>query len=106
MPTIRVATFNCENLFARFKFEQGVDPAKASSDGFTINETKFDFLNPTEKALTAQAIRAVNADVIALMEVDNHEVLKRFRNERLQGWGTRTPCRWIPTTRATSTSRS
>ena len=87
MPTIRVATFNCENLFARFKFEQGVDPAKASSDGFTVNETKFDFLNDTEKALTAKAIRAVNADVIALMEVDNHEVLKRFRNQRLQGMG-------------------
>jgi endonuclease/exonuclease/phosphatase family metal-dependent hydrolase len=87
MPTIRVATFNCENLFARFKFEQGVNPATASADGFTVNETKFDFLNETEKALTAQAIRSVNADVLALMEVDNHEVLKRFRNQRLQSMG-------------------
>ena len=88
MPTpIRLASFNCENLFARFKFEKGVDPAKATSDGFTVNETTFDFLNDTEKALTAKAILAVNADVIALMEVDNHEVLKRFRNQRLKTMG-------------------
>jgi len=87
MPTIRLASFNCENLFARFKFEKRVDPAKATSDGFTVNETTFDFLNDTEKALTAKAIQAVNADVIALMEVDNHEVLKRFRNQRLKTMG-------------------
>jgi predicted extracellular nuclease len=87
MPAIRLATFNCENLFARFKFEQGVDPNQATSDGFTVNETTFDLLNEPEKMLTAEAIRAVNADVIALMEVDNHEVLKRFRNQRLQGLG-------------------
>jgi endonuclease/exonuclease/phosphatase family metal-dependent hydrolase len=31
----------------------------------------------------------VNADVIALMEVDNHEVLKRFRNQRLKNMGYR-----------------
>lgn len=87
MPTIRVATFNCENLFARFKFEAGINPATASANGFTVNETKFDFLNEVEKALTARAIRAVNADVIALQEVDNHDVLKRFRTQRLQGMG-------------------
>lgn len=85
MTTIRLATFNCENLFARFKFAQGVNPTSASSDGFTINQTKFDFLNEAEKELTARAIREVDADVIALMEVDNHEVLKRFRTERLDG---------------------
>ena len=66
MPTIRVATFNCETLFARFKFEKGIDPAKASANGFTINETTFDFFDEADKALTARAIRAVNADVIAL----------------------------------------
>lgn len=87
MPTIRVATFNCENLFARFKFEAGIDPAKASTNGFTVNETTFDILNEAEKALTARAIRAVNADVIAVQEVDNHEVLKRFRTQRLEGMG-------------------
>lgn len=84
MPTIRLATFNCENLFRRFKFNKNIDPAKASKDGFSINEVSFDILNDTEKRLTAEAIKAVKADVIALAEVENLDVLKRFRSDRLK----------------------
>lgn len=84
MPPIRLATFNCENLFARYKFNSNVDPTKAVKDGFDINMTKFDILSETEKKLTAKAISALNADVIALQEVENLDVLKRFRNERLK----------------------
>jgi predicted extracellular nuclease len=84
MPTIRIGTFNCENLFARFKFNSNVDPDKAIKNGFDINMTHFDILNETEKQLTAKAIEALNADVIALQEVENLDVLKRFRGERLK----------------------
>lgn len=84
MPTIRIATFNCENLFARFKFNANVDPAKAVKDGFDINMLQFDILSETEKKLTGQAIEALDADMIALQEVENLDVLKRFRNERLK----------------------
>src|SRR5216117_73192 len=84
MPTVRVATFNCENLFARFKFESNVDPAKVSKNGFTIDQTKFTILNETEKKLTAKAILAADADVIGLEEVENLEVLRRFNTERLK----------------------
>lgn len=88
MPTtLRLATFNCENLFARFKFKSNVDKTKASTDGFTVNELAFDFLNADEKALTAKAIKEAAADVIALMEVDNLDVLKRFRNKHLNAMG-------------------
>src|SRR5262245_25770101 len=84
MLTIRVGTFNCENLFARFKFNSNVDPDKAIKNGFDINMTHFDILNETEKKLTAKAIEELNADVIALQEVENLDVLKRFRSERLK----------------------
>lgn len=85
MPTVTVATFNCENLFRRFRFKEKIDPAKASADGFTINELAFEVLRPVEKALTARCIRAVDADVIALQEIENLDVLRRFRGEYLSG---------------------
>lgn len=87
MPNVRVATFNCENLFARFKFEKDVDVPKAAADGFTVEKLKFDVLNGDEKKLTAEAIAATKADVIALQEVDSHDVLRRFRNEFLKNKG-------------------
>lgn len=84
MPKIRIGTFNCENLFARFKFNSNVDPAKAIKNGFDINMVNFDILRNAEKELTAKAIKALDADVIALQEVENLDVLKRFRSERLK----------------------
>lgn len=84
MPTIRIGTFNCENLFARFKFNSNVEPAKAVKNGFDINMIHFSLLNEAEKRLTAKAIEALDADVLALQEVENLDVLKRFRSERLK----------------------
>jgi endonuclease/exonuclease/phosphatase family metal-dependent hydrolase len=83
MAKLRLATFNCENLFARFKFNKNIDPAKVSKNGFTINDAHFDILKDAEKRLTAEGIVAVDADIIALQEVENLDVLKRFRNDRL-----------------------
>lgn len=87
MSTLRLATFNCENLFARFKFNKNLDPVKVSKNGFTVNDVYFDILNETEKRLTGEVIKAADADVIALQEVENMEVLRRFRGDRLKKLG-------------------
>jgi endonuclease/exonuclease/phosphatase family metal-dependent hydrolase len=84
MPSVRVGTFNCENLFARFKFAANVNPADVTANGFTIDKTKFTILKEEEKALTAKAILALNADVIGLQEVENLLVLRRFNSDRLK----------------------
>ena len=85
MAKIRVATFNCENLFARFKFRSNVDPDKAKSDGWMVDKTKFDRFSGEERKLTAGVIRATKADVIALQEVENIQVLRKFRSKFLGG---------------------
>jgi len=78
---MRLATFNCENLFARYRFREQIQPV--SPDGFTINDLAFDIYDETEKQITAKAIREVNADVIALQEVESLPVLDRFNSRYL-----------------------
>ncbi len=85
MAGIRIATFNCENLFARFKFNRDVDPEAAVRDGWDANRTHFDILDDVEKAITAQAMKETRAHVLALQEVENLDTLKRFRNRFLGG---------------------
>lgn len=85
MAGIRIATFNCENLFARFKFNKDVDPEAAVRDGWDANRAHFSILNDLEKRITALAIKETRADVLALQEVENLDTLKRFRNQFLGG---------------------
>lgn len=86
MPAVRVASFNVENLFARFKFESKIKPEDAIRDGWDVNETKFVEFSSTEKKITGQAIKAVKADVLCLQEVENLDTLKRFRTKHLGGF--------------------
>ena len=78
---VRIATFNAENLFARYRFRQNIDPS--GLDGFTINELAFDIYNETSKQITAAAIKAVDADIMALQEVESLPVLDRFNSRYL-----------------------
>ena len=82
---MRIATFNCENLFARYKFKKNVDPT--ALDGFSINDTAFDLLDEDEKKITAEVISEVNADIIALMEVENLTILDRFTSKFMKKLG-------------------
>ncbi len=81
--TIRVATFNVENLFARYRFRDNADPLAA--DGFTINDVAFDVYNEEAKRITARAIREIDADILCLQEVENMAVLERFNSQMLGG---------------------
>jgi endonuclease/exonuclease/phosphatase family metal-dependent hydrolase len=85
MPTVRLATFNVENLFARFRFEAGVNPDHAVRDGWDVNETVFRIQDEDSKRLTGLTIKETNADVVALQEVENLDTLKRFRTQYLGG---------------------
>lgn len=85
MTRVRVATFNVENLFARFKFKSNVDPQAAVADGFTSERTKFTLHDEDSKEITGALLNEVDADVLCLQEVEGLDVLKRFRSQYLGG---------------------
>jgi endonuclease/exonuclease/phosphatase family metal-dependent hydrolase len=104
MTQVTIATFNCENLFRRFQFKG--KPVKKQNktiyvpwtkdelaaiiqDGFEIDKLKFSKLSGEMRHLTASAIKATNADVIALQEVENLETLKMFNAKYLAQSGYR-----------------
>jgi endonuclease/exonuclease/phosphatase family metal-dependent hydrolase len=82
---LRLATFNTENLFARFRFAARVDPRRAEHEGFTIDDLAFGIYDAGQKHLTAGVIAATDADVVALQEVEGLDALKRFRDRYLGG---------------------
>jgi hypothetical protein len=85
VTTVRIASFNVENLFARFKFNSDVDPEKAVKDGWDANKVYFTILDDVEKKITGKLIRSLAAEVIALQEVESLDTLRRFRGDYLGG---------------------
>ncbi|MDH5637937.1 MAG: endonuclease/exonuclease/phosphatase family protein [Nitrospinota bacterium] len=83
--SIRVATFNVENLFFRYKFRKNFDPTK--QDGFSINNLAFAINNETAKKITAATIKAVDADIICLQEVESLDALDSFNSRYLGSKG-------------------
>jgi endonuclease/exonuclease/phosphatase family metal-dependent hydrolase len=86
MAKLRVATFNVENLFARWRFNEDVDPVTANERGWIVEEAAFEELGEDSKALTGEAIKAIKADVLAVQEVEGVDTLKRFRSKFLGGF--------------------
>jgi endonuclease/exonuclease/phosphatase family metal-dependent hydrolase len=85
MPTFTLATFNCENLFLRYKFGSKADPESAVKNGFILDKKRFESIIDQERLITAQAILAADADVICLQEVENMDALKSFASNFLKG---------------------
>jgi len=86
MASLRLATFNVENLFARWKFKEGIDPAEANERGWIVEEQNFEELGEEDKQITAAAIEELDADVIAMQEVESVDTLKHFRSKLLGGF--------------------
>jgi endonuclease/exonuclease/phosphatase family metal-dependent hydrolase len=85
MSDVRVGTFNVENLFARFKFREGIRPEDAVEDGWNALQLAFDLMSPESKAITGSAIERADADVLCLQEVETLDTLRRFRSKFLGG---------------------
>ena len=84
MATARIATFNCENLFARYQFRRNVDPRTAITDGWLADERRFDLNDNDAKRITGNAIEETEADIVALQEVEGLDTLKRFRSRHIE----------------------
>lgn len=80
---LRIGTFNVENLFARYRFRENLNPV--NTDGFSINDLAFDIYDETAKKITAQTIKAADADIIALQEIESLPILDRFNSRYLTG---------------------
>lgn len=78
MPgTIRLATYNLLNLF------DNVDDPTLSGDAEDIDDAKPD----DQKQALARAIRRLNADVLALQEIESESALREFRDQYLATLG-------------------
>ena len=82
---IKIATFNVENLFARYRFKDNIDPE--THTGFGINDLAFSLYNDDSKKITGKVIREVHPDILCFQEVENLGVLERFNTTYLGGLG-------------------
>lgn len=90
MTKVTFATFNCENLFRRFKFSTKAKPERVShavENGFIFDKALFETIPISEKKFTAKAILDCKADIIGLVEVENLDTLKNFVSTHLKSKG-------------------
>ena len=89
MPTITVASFNCENLFTRFRFSANLKQStidNAVKNGFILDRKLFETIIEKERDLTAKAIKDTKADILGLQEVENLDTLKSFQSRFLKSY--------------------
>jgi endonuclease/exonuclease/phosphatase family metal-dependent hydrolase len=95
---VRVGTFNLNNLFSRFNFQAEIGQVPASDPGgitLTFDQDRFSvrtfmgrLVREKSRDDTAEIARRIvsvmNADVLAVQEVEHIEILKQFNREHLQ----------------------
>lgn len=89
MAKIKIASFNCENLFMRYRFSSKLSDKKkeeAVKNGFIIDPFMFQRITDEEKVITAKAIKETKADIIGLIEVENMDTLKNFCTQYLKDY--------------------
>ncbi len=94
MPSLRVMTFNVENLLARFNFRAferdslvSLLDAETEIDRPNLVRTHWNVLNNENRVFTALAIRDAAPDVACLQEVDTLRTLKKFHHGYLRKYG-------------------
>ena len=97
--TIRVGTFNLNNLFSRFNFQANIrDNPMGNSGGLTLTFNEDQFMartfngtlirqkNEDDTITVSNRIKHVmNADVLAVQEVEHIAILKQFNRTHLNG---------------------
>ncbi|MEL6340077.1 MAG: endonuclease/exonuclease/phosphatase family protein [Myxococcota bacterium] len=97
--TVTVGTFNVNNLFSRFNFQAEIDELPSVSSGgleLTFHEGDVQvrtFMgrlvqgkDPSDTRTIARRItEVVNADVLAVQEVEHIEILRQFNRDMLDG---------------------
>ncbi len=94
--SVRIATFNVENLLRRFADERdrrtgawipdaavGLFDHDSEAEGHLIERALQVALSDDQRQMTAQAIRDCDADVLCLQEVDGLEALRWFHDRYL-----------------------
>jgi endonuclease/exonuclease/phosphatase family metal-dependent hydrolase len=95
---VRVGTFNLNNLFSRFNFQAEIGQVPGDDPGgitLTFGEDQFSartFMGRLVRAksledtneIARRIVDTVNADVLAVQEVEHIEILKQFNREHLQ----------------------
>ncbi len=94
MVTLRIVTFNVENMLVRFRFDPAAEAGLATlldTDGpearSQLARSYWNMINDEMRTLTALAIRQSGADVLCLQEVESVRALSAFHDRYLRRIG-------------------